>query len=110
MKHVSFHAVMPQDRASKSASKKHPHSPWTVATLRRMAEEGQRVEVFALHREDGWRRNPGGAALVFDVELGNWGAIEYTGCSLEWLRRRTVRIPEALARKLHPEIVAYMED
>lgn len=112
MKDVQFHAVMPTSRASKSASKKHPHNPFTRNKLEEAAAFGQRVEVFALHTEGNWRRNPGGAGLVFDPELhpNCWSDIGYTGVSLEWLDKRTVRVSEDLAKRLHPEIVEYMRE
>lgn len=37
MKGFSFHAAMPAERKSKSASKRYPFQPWTRATMKAMA-------------------------------------------------------------------------
>ena len=112
MKGFQFYAVMPESRGSKSASKHFPHDPFTAKRLKQKAAENPafRHECFALHTEEiagrSWRYNPGGAGLVLD---GVPSSIAYTGCSLDWLAKRCVRIPESLARQLHPELFAYLE-
>lgn len=48
MKDFQFHAEMPEERKSKSASKAFPFQPWTRATLKRYAAEGKHVNVCAV--------------------------------------------------------------
>lgn len=112
MKDVQFFAVMPLERKSKSASKAYPFDPFTRARLGKAADAGQWVECFGLdtadHNGRSWRYNPGGGAITCNGPEGR-DSVAYCGVSLEWLRARCVRISEDLARRLHPEIVRYME-
>lgn len=82
----------------------------TVARLKERAANGEKVACFALDIEDvngrSWRYNPGGAGLAID---GVFSSVCYTSCSLDWLRTKCKRIPESLARKLHPELISYLE-
>lgn len=78
----------------------------TVAQLKARAERGERVPCFALHIEDPrWRYSPGGAGCAIE---GVPGSVGFTSCSLDWLRTKCKRIPEGLARELHPELFTYL--
>jgi hypothetical protein len=111
MKGFRFYAVMPGNRRSKSASKAHPHDPWTVARLRARADASERVECLAVNAAGGPRR--GCPALEYDAAAlaidGVPSSVCGCGVSADYLRARCTRIPEALARRLHPELFAYLE-
>ena len=107
-----FYAVMPEARKSKSASKAYPFDPFTAKNLKAKAaaDPSFRHECLGLHIENiggrSWRHNPGAACLTIEGVLNSVG---YSGVSLDYLAKRCVRIPEALARQLHPELLAYLE-
>lgn len=107
-----FHAEMPEDRRSKSASKAHPFEPWTRATLKRLAAAGRHANVTAVYAgaeygyTDGRTRMQEAVAAVYDWENS---ACATTSASMEYLRKRTVRIDEATARKLHPALFDYLD-
>lgn len=102
MKNAVFYAVMPEPRKSKKACKTWP-IPFTRAGIRQM----DRCECLAVDVGDPcWRRNPEGAALAID---GNMSSVCWSGLSLDYLRDRCVRISESEARRLHVELIRYME-
>lgn len=97
---------------SKSGSKK--HRPFTRRNLRDTADHGRQVNCIALFVNDDGRYSytPGkdvvmeGLAAVFGTS--NSG-VNVTGVSQEYLRKHCVRIPENLARKLHPALFARLD-
>ncbi|MGA1831626.1 hypothetical protein [Rhizobium wenxiniae] len=112
MKDVHFFAEMPEERKSKSASKAYPHHPWTRETLRSFAMGGLHVNVVAviqgtarLGEINGHKRDVhyDSVSAVYDHENS---AVASTGVTDGYLRKRAVRIDEALARKLHPALFA----
>jgi len=82
----------------------------TVAKLTARANAGERVECLALDisESDGraWRYNPGAVSVAL---TGDPGSLGYGVVSLEYLAKRCKRIPEPLARRLHPELFVYLE-
>lgn len=113
MKGIQFYAVMPEERRSKSASKAYPHDPFTARGLKRKAaaDPDFRHECLALDVTDqdgrAWRCNPSALCIVMD---GNLEALCWSGVSLDFLRDRCVRIPEFLARQIHPQLLRGLED
>jgi len=105
MNGFSFHAEMPEERKSKSASK--GNDAWTRATMRRYAAEGRNVNVCAVSTDrDLWYIN--GRALMKECisavqDIPNSGVCG-SSASRDYLDSRTVRIDEATARKLHPAL------
>lgn len=110
MKGYRFFAVMPGERKSKSASKTYPFQPWTVATLERYAKDGRYVECLAVayetgqHIDGGYKFECAGA-----LQEKNDQAVCSSTCDADYLRSRCTRIPEALARKLHPALFRYLD-
>lgn len=105
MKDFQFHADMPEHWKSKSANKS--HAAFTRATLTDWASRGIHCNVTAIVPS---QRAPGGAydaygAVTFEANSGCAG----TQASPEYLRTRTVRIAESLARKLHPQLFEYLD-
>lgn len=112
MQGFQFHAEMPQERRSKSASKAHPHEPWTRATLKRYAAEGRHVNVCAVATDRAQSYVYCGRVMhdcvsaLFDSPNS---PVCGSSAARDYLDRRTVRIDEATARKLHPELFAYLD-
>lgn len=104
-----FFACMPDGRKSKSASKQHPMQPWTVATLRTYAKRGTYVECVAIDIESAALRCDGHIDCASALMADNDQAVCSSSCSREFLRKRCTRIPEAVARKLHPALFRYLE-
>lgn len=112
MQGFHFYAEMPDDRRSKSASKTHPFAPWTRATLKHLAAEGQHVNVTAaftgseylFHDGQGARREA--IAALFDHANSH---VATTAVDPRWLRERCTRIDEATARKLHPALFEVLD-
>lgn len=111
MNGITFHAEMPEARKSKSASKSYPHQPWTRATLRKYADAGQHVNVIAVLRANDCTvgqngRNWDSVSAVTDTP--NSGVC---GCGVSdgYLRERTTRIDEQLARRLHPALFVALD-
>lgn len=113
MKGIQFYAVMPEERRSKSASKARPHDPFTARGLKAKAaaDPDFRHECLALDVTDdagrSWRYSPNALCCVMD---GNLEALCWSGVSLNFLRTRCVRIPESLARQIHPQLMRRLED
>lgn len=105
-----FFAVMPDERKSKSASKQYPMQPWTRATLRGYAEQKKYVECLAVSTEsyisDSQIMHECAGALMADNDQAVCGS----STSRDYLRKRCVRIPESLARELHPSLFRYFRD
>ena len=104
----TFYACMPAGRESKSASKKYPHQPWTRATLKAMAERGAYADCMAVATDpsQAWLADRGGLMkeCIGGVYLHDNSACCAASTSVDYLRNRCVRISEALARRLHPEL------
>ena len=119
MKGFRFYAEMPKSRKSKSASKANPFFPWTVAALRRKAEDGSfrygeaRPCVVAVDLQDNGRLsyNLDGSyyTMIAPVLDGNHSSYGYTSGGAKYLAKRCTRIPEDLARILSPELFRYLE-
>lgn len=117
MRGVRFYAVMPEGRTSKSASKRFPRDPFTVARLKELAREPFApgllgVNCVAVFAESA--RVPGrGAPVRYDgaarVLPGVANSVE--GCTLDadWLRKRCVRVPEYLALAIDQWVWIYCE-
>ena len=111
MKGYRFYAVMPESRGSKSASKRHPFDPWTVARLKEKAAEGFRCDLVALALDEKgrvyWERagTDRMSAIATAIE-GDHLSYMYCGISRAWLAKRATRIPAELARQLSPEFFA----
>lgn len=106
MKGFSFYAEMTQARQSKRASAM--WNAFTRETLRDMAAQGDNVNVCAVAA--GTARSGPHGGIMYDVvssllDIPN-SPVCTSSASVEYLRRRTVRIDEALARKLHPALFA----
>lgn len=119
MKGFRFYAEMPQERKSKSASKANGF-PWTVKELRERAEQGDFVGyltnnapcVTALELDSRNRpmwNSDGTFGVVAAAIDGNHHSYGYCSASREYLSKRTVRVPEDLARILSPELFRYLE-
>lgn len=110
MKGFQFYAEMPEARKSKSANKSFPHNPFTRKQLEKIADSGGRNNCLAVSTENvngrSWRHYPEGPSSVIDC---NPYCINWNSYSLDYLKTRCVRISEELARKLHPELFAYLE-
>lgn len=113
MKGFRFHAEMPEARGSKSASKSFPFFPWTVKALRTRAEEsGFQCAVTAVELDENGRlcwNDRDSFGMVAQAISENPYSYGYCSGSREYLRKRTTRIPESLARKLSPELFTYLE-
>ncbi len=98
MQGYTFYAEMPDHRGSKSASKN--FHAFTRKTLQEGAANGQKCNCLALIDEG----LPGMREGLTPV----YGTIDSPVCwssvSLEYVRKRCVRISEELARKLHPAL------
>ncbi len=99
MKGYRFYAEMQEARQSKAGSKR--WLPFTRATLARGAERGELANCLAVALDENGR--PTGEALASVYEVAD-APVCVTGCDPGYLRERCVRIPAALARKLHPEL------
>ena len=112
MQGFTFHAEMPEARKSKSASKAYPFQPWTRATMARYADSGQHVNVCAVSTDRNQWFSSRGALMkecissVFDVPNS---PVSVSTCSDHYLRSRTVRISESVARQLHPALFASLD-
>lgn len=112
MKGIQFYAVMPEERRSKSASKAYPHDPFTARglKLKAAADPDFRHACLAVDTSaDGgrsWRYDPSALCTVIG---GNLKALCWSGVSLDFLRARCVRIPESLARRIHPQLLRRLE-
>lgn len=98
MKNFRFYAEMPEERKSKSASKANPFRPWTVATLRDMAAIGSKCDVIAVHKN--------GESVGTAIAGNEYSYVWLSTYDRGYLRKRTTRIPEALARQLAPQLFA----
>jgi hypothetical protein len=104
-----FHAEMPAERKSKSASKAYPFQPWTRATLKAMAERGEHVNVCAVYGESYLSgRDVMRESISSLFEHAN-SVCCGSSASRDYLASRTVRIDELTARKLHPNLFAYLD-
>lgn len=106
MKEYRFYAEMPEQQRSKSGSKQ--HLPFTRRTLRGLAEGGHYNNCIAvlLDEKGGPLYHPhddcvDAFAPLFERANSD---VMLSGPSQGYLRRRCVRIDEALARRLHPAL------
>lgn len=112
MEGFHFFAEMPQARKSKSASKRYPMQPWTRAWLKRAAAEGKHINCIAVSTDrDATRISRG--QLITDC-ISAVMDTENSGCcgssaSRDYLLKRCTRIDEVTARKLHPQLAAYLD-
>lgn len=110
MKGFRFYAVMPDERKSKSASKRYPHAPWTRAYLKACAERGEYVECVGVAIDASWVSD---GAVLYEcagaLMKDNDQAVCGSSCSTAFLRERCTSIDEATARKLHPALFRYLE-
>lgn len=112
MKGIRFFAALPEERGSKSASKQYPMQPWTVKTLRGIADAGKYADCVAVYTDRSQWCMHGGSVqceAVAGVYSHENSACTTTSVGLEWLRKRCVRVPEDLARKLHPALFNYLD-
>ena len=113
MKGYRFFAEMPEERVSKSASKAYPFFPWTVAQLRERAAQGYRATCVAVFLDDSGRplwNGVGDSMESMAVAIdGNHSSYCVTGVTREYLRKRAVRVPGELARRLSPELFRRLE-
>lgn len=105
-----FFAVMPDERASKSASKQYPMQPWTRVTLRGYAEQKKYVECLAVSNESFIGSGRVCHDCVGALQKDNDQAVCGSSTTRAYLRKRCVRISESLARELHPALFRYLED
>lgn len=112
MKGYRFYAEMPEARKSKSASKAYPFFPWTVGDLRAQSQvRGFKACLVAVDlKDDGqpWWNNDGTMCATTTAIDGNHQSYCGGSVSRDYLRKRCVRIPEDLARKLSPELFRYL--
>ena len=90
-----FYAEMPQAMKSKSGNAM--FNPWTRATLRDMAK----ADVIALHES--------GECVAVAIEGNDFSYTWLASYDAGYLRSRTTRISEALARQLSPQLFAKLE-
>lgn len=104
-----FHAELPKGRNSKSACKK--YGAWTRATIKKGVARGMLGTCVAVLREGGnfLHMGFGNVECVAAVYDRPNSPVASTSCDRDWLRKRTVRIDEATARKLHPEMFRYLD-
>ena len=113
MKGYRFYAEMPEARKSKSASKATPFFPWTVGALRAESNvNGFKACIVAVDLCNGnpvWNSDGTMCATTSAFDSNHYS---YCGGSVsrEYLRKRCVRVPEELARKLSPEIFRYLSE
>lgn len=103
MNGIRFYAELPDNRGSKSGSKK--YQPFTRKYLASVAEKGAHVNCVAVIHANG--RN---AYNHYDCVAAVQGESNSPVCSTvvgsDYLRKRCVRITEKLARQLHPALFA----
>ena len=111
MKGYRFYAELPDSWGSKSASKKQP--AFTRKLLEGYAGRGSHCNCIAVPLEDDGRPMYQGSTLNFDafgvVLTHTPRSVEGVSSNAEYLRKRCVRIDEALARRLHPQLFTYLE-
>lgn len=107
MKGITFHAELDARRGSKSGCKR--FWPFTRALLREWAEMGHKCAIVAVFQGSAHRCHDGSQeALVstFDQEDSD---VSLGSVSRVYLHKRTVRIDEALARRLHPRVFVRLD-
>lgn len=106
-----FFAEMPEARKSKSAGKRYPMQPWTRAYLKRAADEGKHINCVAVSTDRStWRTDKGEVMKECISSLQDIENSPCCGSSASWsyLANRCTRVDEATARKLHPQLAAYL--
>ena len=110
MKGFRFYAELPTERGSKSGCKR--FMPFTRKVLSWAAENRQNVNCVATPLDDAgrplWQAGDTMDAVCAVQDVPNGGCC-FGGVSREYLRKRCVRIPAALARKLHPALFTVLE-
>lgn len=108
----AFYAVMPDERNSKSASKKYPLR-FNRAMLKISAEANRYVECMAVATDRAQHYNHSGKYMMECISalmVDNDQAVCSSSTSRDYLRKRCIRISESLARKLHPALFRYLAD
>lgn len=106
-----FFACMPEGRRSKAPTRAFPDR-WNRATIRKLAEAGKFADCVAVYTDGGhsFVRN---GDVMREAVAGLLSEENSPCCSTavgrKWLAARCVRVPEAIARKLHPELFRYLE-
>ena len=118
MKGYRFYAELPEERKNKSASKKYPCDPWTVARLKTKAADNYHCTLVAVILDNnrplylhGYKQGQGLVMEAMSACLAD-DPMSYAvgGISGNWLGKRTVRVPESLARQLSPEMFHRLEN
>src|SRR5258708_3110558 len=104
-----FFAVMLEERKSKSASKQYPMQPWTRATLRSYAKQKKYVDCSAVSTDSYISNGQIAHECAGALMANNDQAVCGSSTSRDYLRKRCTRIPETLARDLHPALFRYLE-
>lgn len=111
MKGYRFYAELPDSRGSKSGSKK--WAPFTRRTLTNDADHGFHNNCIAVPLDDRgylyWLHGMLMADCFAAVHGTSNSPVHGTSHSCDYLRIRCVRISAELARRLHPNLFAYLE-
>lgn len=111
MKGYRFYAELPDGRASKSASKR--YAAFTRANLEQLAARGAHNNCVAVPLDEAGRPLWQGATMNADAVVSVRGTPNSPVCggsvSRDYLRTRCVRVPQALACQLHPNLFTYLD-
>lgn len=112
MKGYRFYAEMPETRGSKAGTK--DYVPFTRKYLRQLAEGRHHNNCLAVLVDElgpiPSARHSGFDAFCASTDRANEGRIELGSPMPEYLRKRCVRIDADLARRLHPNLFAFLEE
>lgn len=107
MKGYRFFAELPDNRASKAASKR--YDQFDRHHLRNLAARGLHANLVALLLNDEGQPRYGYSDSMMDAYCIEFGNIILTRVQRGWLDKRCVRIDEDLARKLCPAMFEFLE-
>ena len=106
MQGIRFYAELPGYRGSKSATRR--HRAFTRSHLDNAAETGGHYNCLAIFASNG-RNLAGDWEGYAPANDRTRSQVEHAGVTPDYLRSRCVRICEATARKLHPELFSKLE-
>ena len=112
MRGYTLFAELPETRRSKAGSKK--HLPFTRATLEKLSATGTHINVTAVLTDSAGKRlwisgTDKCDAFGANNFQPNSPSIELCTPSHGYLREKCVRVNEALARKLHPNLFRFLD-
>lgn len=108
MKGIAFYAEMPDNWRSKSACK--DHWAWTRKNIKDFANRGIYHNVCAILIGTEHKCPDGSQEAISAFLYTSNSPVSFCSVSPEWLRKRTTRIDESTARKLHPELFTRLDE